>query len=189
MIELLAMSPSGEVYFTRDRNGFIWRHRRLGLHETIQVSMSTVDWTITHHGYDRCDDTFATLVEAENYVVSKIPTSIVNPADLPVNITIARSAVRVMERWLESPTDVALVIPTVNRLLANDTVCADTELKRALLSLSDRATGVAGSKQVAPLLRNSSLKKQVGPAGAPRFTDPAGPSRFETMRAMFDMAA
>lgn len=136
MIELLAMSPSGEVYFTRDRHGVIWRHRRLGRHASIQVSEATVDWTVSHHGYDRCDRTFSNLVDAEAHVVSRLPTTTVMAEDLPVNVPIARSAVRVMERWLDSATDAPLIVPTANRLLKEDAVSADTVLRKALLALS-----------------------------------------------------
>ncbi len=150
MITLLAMSPSGEVYFTRDSHDVIWRHRRLGHRTSVQVSEYTVDWSVSHHGYNRYDETFPTLVGAEAFVISRIPTTAVLAEDLAVNLTIAKSAARVMKRWLHSPTDIQLIVPTVNRLLRNDAVCADADLKASLLALSDSALRTSSHEAVAP---------------------------------------
>ncbi len=177
MIELLAKSPSGEVYFTRDGYGIVRRHRPLGSHAPIEVSETTVDWTIADHGYDRCDQTFATYFEAEQFVEDAVPKTMVLAKDLPVNPLIARSAVRVMEGWLDSPTDVRLVVATVNRLLADEAVAADAELKRALLSLSTRAAEhLATGATIAPLLRRSVVAS-------------VGGSRLAITSAMFDLPA
>ena len=43
MIALLAMSPSGEMFFTRDSFGIVREHRRLGRRDPLEVSEAVVD--------------------------------------------------------------------------------------------------------------------------------------------------
>ena len=159
-IRLLAMSPSGEVFFTSDRFGIIRQHRRLGSREPVEVNGATVDWVIDRYGYQRKDRDLANWADVEAYVELEVPKTTMLAEDLPVNAVIARSAVRVMEKWLTSPADVRLVVPTVNRLLADDVVSADHELKQSLLSLSTRAAQSFQPVAVAPLLRAQTFESQ-----------------------------
>lgn len=171
-IRLLAMSPSGEVFFTSDRFGIVRQHRRLGSRVPVEVNGATVDWVIDRYGYERKDQELANWADVEAYVELEVPKTTVLTEDLPVNAVIARSAVRVMEKWLTSPADVRLVVPTVNRLLADDAVSADHELKQSLLSLSTRAAQSLQPIAVAPLLRAQTSERQ-------------GRSRLEIAMGMF----
>ena len=147
------MAPSGEVFFTKDRYGVIRQHRRLGICEPVEVNSETVEWVIHHYGYDRVDEDLANWAEVEAFVDDAIPKATMLADDLPVNVVIARSAVRVLERWLASPTDVLLVVPTVNRLLGEPTVRNDADLSNALLTLSSRAAEMFRAPTSGPLLR------------------------------------
>ena len=111
-IRLLAMAPSGEVFFTKDRFGVVRQHRRLGGREPLEVSDATVDWVVDRYGYDPTAREFASWAEVEEYVERAVPKTTALAEDLPVNVVIARSAVRVVERWLASPADVRLVVPS-----------------------------------------------------------------------------
>ena len=150
------MAPSGEAFFTKDRFGVVRQHRRLGAHEPVEVNQGTVDWVVHQYGYERVDREVANWAEVEAFVDGATTKTTILAEDLPVNVVIARSAVRVLARWLTSPADVQLVVPTVNRLLSEVTVRADEELTKALLSLSSQAAETFGARGAAPLLRSFS---------------------------------
>ena len=145
-IQILAMAPSGEAFFSKDRFGVVRQHRRLGAHEPVEVNQGTVDWVVHQYGYERVDHEVADWAEAEAFVDDATTRTTILAEDLPVNVVIARSAVRVLARWLTSPADVHLVVPTVNRLLGETTVRANEELTKALLSLSNQAAETFGAR-------------------------------------------
>lgn len=100
MITLVAMSPSGEVFFTRDAHSIVWRHRPLGSHEPVEVNQHTVDWVVHRYDYTEVNQEFDSWAAASACVDAVVPRTMVLPEDLPVGPTIAASAVRVMENWL-----------------------------------------------------------------------------------------
>lgn len=139
MIRVLAMSPSGEAYFTRDHRGQVWEHHRMGGLDPVRAGDQVVDRVVLDHGYERVDENAATFAEAEDLVERR--TARASQADLPVNRTVARSMIPVLDGWLLSPADRCLVIPLVTRLLAADEVALDAELRRELLQRVERASG------------------------------------------------
>jgi hypothetical protein len=175
VISVLAMSPSGEVFFTRDGRGVVRQHRRLGHHDPLEVSEATVAAVVDQYAYDRVDTECKDWADVEAFVEGAITRTPSKVEDLPVNMVIARSAAEIMETWLQSPADLPLIVPAVNRLLANNAVAADSDLKAALLSLSTRAAKI--------------LVEPIAPTPQMWFTvRTARPSRLERTLAMFDMA-
>ena len=147
MIRLLAMSPSGEVYFSQDALGRVWRHDCLGGLDPLEVSIRTVDRVVTEHGYDRVEVDFADWSAIEREVAERT-RKVVMP-NLAVNRTVARAMLPVLDKWLSSEHDRALVVPLASKLLTDDAVAADSELRVALL---DRIEQAAKSNERTPLI-------------------------------------
>lgn len=145
MIRVLAMSPSGETFFTRDANGVVWQHRRLSGLSALKVGETAVSWAITEHGYDRIDEDVENWPAVEALVEGRIRRIETN---LVVNPEIARRMLPVLDRWNLSPTDRPLVSRLVSRLLADDAVAGDSELRGALL---DRLGTTGGSPEPASI--------------------------------------
>ena len=141
------MAPGGGVFFSRDREGIVRRHRRLGINQAVEVNESTVEWAVNRYGYDRVDKDLPDWSSLEAFVIASIPTREVSVADLPVNPMIARQSTGVLRKWLNSRSDVHLVVPVVNRLIANALVRADEQLCIELLEIS---TAAAFSLRAAP---------------------------------------
>ena len=134
------MAPAGEVFFSRDREGIVRRHRRLGVTQAVEVSESTVEWAVNRYGYDRVDKDLPDWSSLEAFVIASIPTREVSVADLPVNPMIAHQSAAVLRKWINSRRDVYLVVPVVNRLMANALVRADEQLCKELLEISSAAS-------------------------------------------------
>ena len=162
-VRLLAMAPSGEVYFTKDQYGAVWRHRPLGGHQPVEVNEPTVDWVVHRYDYTRVDEDFANFADAEAHVRNSVPAKVVSPDDLPVGPTVAR-ADRIMRGWLDSPSDRRLIVATVNRLLADERVRADAQLTNDLLALSTEAArrGTGPVEEIVPILHTVGQRATVG---------------------------
>ena len=100
-IRLLAMSPSGEVFFTSDRFGIVRQHRRLGSRVPVEVNGATVDWVIDRYGYERKDQELANWADVEAYVELEVPKT-------TVLTEVAESELTVVERC---PIDMPGVLP------------------------------------------------------------------------------
>lgn len=172
MIKLLAVAPSGEVFFTRDQHGQVWEHRRLGLLDPIQVGEQVVDRVVLDHGYERVDEDAETWGDVEDLVERRIRR--IEKHDLPVNRVVAQSMLPVIDNWLASSADRHLVVPLVTRLLEEDTVAGDATLRRQLLERVQRASAPA----------DQPLARTLAAAGTQRTQD-----RYDVVRRWFEAAA
>lgn len=148
MIRLLAVSPSGEAFFTRDQHGVIREHWRLGGLDPLQVSEHEVGRAVVDHGFERAGVDLKTWAEVEDEFDRRI-----RRADEPLVPTAAtaRALLPVLDRWLAWPADRPNVVPLVLRLLEEVAIRQDAELSRRLVELarragpSDRLTASGGS--------------------------------------------
>ena len=136
MIRLLALSPSGEAFFTRDQHGVIREHWRLGGLDPLQVSEREVDRAVVDHGFERAGVDLETWAEVEDEFDRRI-----RRADEPLVPTpaTARALPPVLDRWLAWPADRPNVVPLVLRLLQEDSVRQSGDLARTLLERARRA--------------------------------------------------
>lgn len=135
MITLLAVSPSGEVFFTRDADDRVWEHDRLRGTDPVLVGSMAVERAVVDHGYVRVDQEVTGWSDVEPVVEQHIRR--IEMPDAPVNPVLARSLLPVLRAWVDEQN--VSVGPVVRRLLEDDGVAADHELRRALLDVLDAA--------------------------------------------------
>lgn len=141
MIRLLAMSPSGESFFTRGQYGTFWQHWRLGRPSACQVAEFDVDVAVHDYGFERVDLDFETWEEARDEFLRRVRRA---PEPVVVTCATARALVPVLEAWATSPDDCHRVPLLVNRLLEVDEVRDDPWLVRTLRDLLKRASQLRG---------------------------------------------
>lgn len=137
MIRLLAMSPSGESFFTRDHDGTFWQQWRLGLDFCRQATESEVNAAVLEHGFERVDLDFETWEEARDVFLRRVRRA---PGPVVVTCATARALVPVLEKWGASPDDCHRVPLLVDRLLEVEEVRDDPWLVRTFRDLLIRAS-------------------------------------------------
>ncbi|MCP3861505.1 MAG: hypothetical protein GY704_17785 [Phycisphaeraceae bacterium] len=147
MIELLAMSPSGEVVFVSDHSERVWEQRLLSNAPARIVGLADVDRAVVDHGYTRIGESlesWADLHAALDRLVERP-----DARELPVNETVAQAMIPIMRDWLRSPIDRGSVASLVNKLLRSPEVAANDDLRLELLDLqASAATPVTGRPTV-----------------------------------------
>src|SRR5437588_3073505 len=66
-ITLLAMAPSGETFFARDRSGRVWLYQPLGAGAPEVVDEDLAERAIADHGFDRIGQGFRTWQALDDF--------------------------------------------------------------------------------------------------------------------------
>lgn len=144
MVTLIAMSQGGDVYLTRDDHGVVHRHHRYLPGDPIQVNSAEAELVIDAQAYIRYNESFTTWTQVSDFVEARVPK--VSAADLPISARLARALLPELREATSDPLRAALVPSAIGRLLTNDAVLNDSDLRHDLLHILMRNSVTSGSR-------------------------------------------
>lgn len=135
MIELVAVSPGGEYFVTRDSNGVVRRHDRFAEGEPLVVGERSLLAALAAQGISALDEFYESWIELEDRVDELLPKEQFNAPTMQVSVELAHHAPRILRTWLVDPAREQLVPLVVARLLREQSVSEDSDLVRELAAL------------------------------------------------------